>query len=133
MAKSKTVLYFIAEILVSLREDPEVNTFPFIFLWVDDNTAIDIYVEKNDGTYKYHITSPEVEFVRDITLEQGPAIEEFALTEITYLDPRSRKVQKIKPGECVSCGLMLYDMSLDENIREVITRSLKRCVEDEEI
>mgnify|MGYP003325067604 CR=1 FL=1 len=130
MAKPKTVLYFIAEILVSLREDSEVNTFPFIFLWVDDNKAIDVYVEKNDGTYKYHITSPEAELVRDITLEQGPDIEEFALTEITYLDSRSRKVQKIKPGECTGCGLMLYDMLPNENKREAIARSLKRCVED---
>lgn len=133
MAKLKSVLVFVAEILVHLREDLEVNTFPFIFLWVDNDKAIDVYVEKDDGTYKYHITSPDVEFARDITPEQGPVIEEFTLTGRSYLNPRTRKIQTFLPGECIGVGSILCDtLPGDASVRDCLTHALRRYVEDKD-
>lgn len=135
MAKLKSVLDLIAEILVNLREDQGVNTFPFVFLWANDNKAIDVYVERDDGTYKYRITSPEVELVKDITSEQGPAIEEYTLTGAIYVNPRNRRVEKLEPGECIGVGALLYDVLPTDylNAREAITHALRRYVEDKDI
>ena len=135
MAKLKTVLDLIAEVLVNLREDLGVNTFPFIFLWVDDNQAIDVYVERDDGTYRYHITSPVTEFVKYLNCrEQGPIVEEFTLTGFRYVNPRTRKIQTYYPGQNTGGGSLLCDGLPGEfSAKDAITHALRRYVEDKDI
>lgn len=135
MVKLKSVLDLIAEILVNLREDPGVDTFPFVFLWVDDNQAIDVYVERDDGTYRYRITSPITEFVKHLDCrEHGPSIEEFTLTGFSYVDPRTRRIQTFGPGENTGCGSLLCDGLPGEFCaKDAITHALRRYVEDKDI
>ena len=129
--RKKPVLVFIAEVLMELREDLETPTFPFVFLWVDEGKAIDVYVERDEGTYKYHITST-VEFVKDMNNDEGACVEEYNLTGAQIIEQRTRRVRVIQPGEMVGGGCLDLCSYLDDefNPRTSITRGLKRLVED---
>lgn len=129
--RKKSVLVFIAEVLMELREDLETPTFPFVFLWVDEGKAIDVYVERDDGTYRYHITST-VEFVKDMNDDEGPSVEEYNLTGAQIIEQRTRRVRVIQPGEMVGGGCLDLCSYLDDefNPRTSVTRGLKRLVED---
>ena len=129
--RKKSVLAFIAEVLMELREDLETSTFPFVFLWVDEGKAIDVYVERDDGTYRYHITST-VEFVKDMNNDEGPSVEEYNLTGAQIIEQRTRRVRVIQPGEMVGGGCLDLCSYLDDefNPRTSVTRGLKRLVED---
>ena len=129
--RKKPVLVFIAEVLMELRKDLETPTFPFVFLWVDEGKAIDVYVERDDGTYRYHITST-VEFVKDMNDDEGPSVEEYNLTGAQIIEQRTRRVRVIQPGEMVGGGCLDLCSYLDDefNPRTSVTRGLKRLVED---
>ena len=129
--RKKPVLVFIAEVLMELRQDLETPTFPFVFLWVDEGKAIDVYVERDDGTYRYHITST-VEFVKDMNDDEGPSVEEYNLTGAQIIEQRTRRVRVIQPGEMVGGGCLDLWSCLDDefNARTSVTRGLKRLVED---
>lgn len=123
MARLKPIMVLIAECLMGLRNDPEIETFPFVFVFTDENKALDIYVERDDGTYRDHITSTQ-EFVK--YMDDSPSIEEFALNGLQYIEQNTRRVHKVEPGECVGCGsLITSDFTAEDDIRDVIMDALK--------
>ena len=118
------VLEFIARTLSSIREDKFFAYFPFVFLWVDGNKALDIYVEADNGAFRYHITSDCKTLSDMVRNHDCPSIEEFNLTTVSWVDSRTRIIHTIEPG-LIGCGSLCQDY-LDDNFDPI--PSLKNAI-----
>ena len=131
MPQLKTTAALISEILMGLRESQEIETRPFVFGWVKEDT-LEIVVEAKGGLLKHEI-KVNVKYTKNIRNRDYASLTSITLVDSQAIDPRTRIPFVYPAGAVIGCGSFDQSGSREEgyfSIRDSVVDALKFLVED---